>query len=94
MVDAPTGKSVSSADAYAQQAESRLQEAFKFMRETTGKQAQRMKKYYDASVRAKCFNEADFVLLYNPKKKRGMYAKWQVVWTGPFRVNKRLNDTN
>ena len=29
-----------------------------------------------------------------PKKKRGVYAKWQVVWIGPCRVVRKLNDIN
>jgi len=44
IVDTPTEGAVNSADAYALQAEARLQEACKFVRDATGKQAQRMKK--------------------------------------------------
>jgi len=94
MVDATTEESASNADAYALQAENQLHEAFMFVRDTTGKQAQRMKRYYDAAVKPRRFNEADFVLLYSPKKKRGLYSKWQVTWTGPFRVNESLNYSN
>jgi len=71
MVDAPTEESTSNADAYALLVERRLHKAFTFVRTTTGKQTQRMN-YYDASVKPRRFNEADFVLLYSPKKKRGL----------------------
>ena len=51
-----------------------------------------MKKRYDATVRPKQFEENQEVLLFNPRKKRGQYSKWQVTWSGPFLVKRRLND--
>jgi len=55
---------------------------------------QRIKKYYDASVKPKQFGENEEVLLFDPCKKRGQFAKWQVTWKGPFVVKKHLNDCN
>jgi len=52
---------------------------------------QRMKRYYDASVKPKQFEENEDVLLFDPRKKRGQFAKWQVTWKGPFVVKRRLN---
>jgi len=37
-----------------------------------------MKKYYDASVKLKQFEENEEVLLFDPCKKRGQFAKWQL----------------
>jgi len=34
------------------------------------------------------------VLVYDPRKKRGKFAKWQVCWKGPVTVERRLNDIN
>jgi len=35
-------------------------------------------------VRPTEFQEGQEVLLYDPRKKRGQYAKWQPTWRGPF----------
>ena len=50
LVSSPASDSVSSADEYALQAFKRLQEATAFIREHSGKQMQRMKRYYLSSV--------------------------------------------
>jgi len=81
-------------DEYVLQAMERLQEATQFVRNYTGKQMQRMKRYYDASVKPKQFGENEEVLLFDPRKKRGQFAKWQVMWKGPFIVKKPLNNCN
>jgi len=71
LVSTPLPEPASNADEYALQAVQRLQEAAKFVRNYTGKQVQRMKKRYDATVRPKQFEENQEVLLFNPRKKRG-----------------------
>jgi len=58
-----------SADEYAVQALERFQEAATFVRTATGKQMQRMKKYYNASVKPQRFEGGDHVLLFDPRKK-------------------------
>jgi len=94
LVSTPLPAPASNADEYALQAVERLQEAANFVRNYTGRQVQRMKKRYDATVRPKLFEENQEVLLFNPRKKRGQYSKWQVTWSGPFTVKRRLNDCN
>ena len=34
------------------------------------------------------------ILLYNPRKQKGRFAKWQTVWSGPYSVVTKLNDCN
>jgi len=63
-VDAPSEKPVNNADAYALSAEKRLRDAFTFRRKVTGRQVERMKRYYDASVKPARFDEGSFVLLH------------------------------
>ena len=94
MVDRPTEDPAEDADSYALQATERLRVAYAFMRGYTQRQAERMKKSYDASIKPKSFEEGAFVLLYTPKRKRGVYSRWQVAWLGPYRVIRRLNPTN
>jgi len=82
------------ADEYALQAMEWLHEGAQLVRSYTGKQMQQMKKYHDASVKPKQFGENKEVLLFDSRKKRGQFAKWQVTWKGPFIIKKRLNDCN
>jgi len=70
----PVPEPVSSVDEYALQAVEWLQEAIQFVRNYTGKQTQRMKKHYDASVKPKRFEENEEVLLFDPCKKRGQFT--------------------
>jgi len=44
-----------------------------------------MKKYCDASVKPQRFEESEHVL-FDLRKKRGHYAKWQVSWKRPMIV--------
>ena len=55
---------------------------------------QRMKRYYDTSVKPQAYTEGEKVLVYDARKKRGKFAKWQVCWKRPVMVERRLNDTN
>jgi len=70
MVTAPSLQPAGSADEYALQVLERLQEVATFMRAPTGKQMHRMKRYYDASVKAQWFDEGNHVLLSDLHKKR------------------------
>jgi len=64
------------------------------MREHSGKQVERMKSNYDASIKAKQFDVGAFVLLFHPPKKKNVLGRWHVAWKGPFRVMKKLNESN
>jgi len=94
MVSTPASDPLSSADEFALQVFERLQEAAAFVRYFTGKQMTRMKKYYDSSVKPVSYAEGEKVLVYNPKKKRGNFAKWAVSWHGPVVVQRKLNESN
>ena len=94
LVSTPASDPVSNADEFALQAFEHLQEAAAFVRDFTGKQMQRMKKYYDFSVKAVSYTVGEKVLVYNPKKQRGKFAKWAICWQGPAVVQRKLNDSN
>ena len=94
MVAAPSCELATNADQHALQAVECLQAATSFVREMTGKSLQRMKRYYDASVRPQSYEVHEQVLYYDPRKKRGKFAKWHVCWKGPMKVEHRLNDIN
>jgi len=54
----------------------------------------RMKKYFDSSVKPVSFADGEKVLVYNPKKKRGQFAKWAMSWLGLVTVQRKLNESN
>jgi len=94
LVSTPASDSVSNADEFALQAFEHLQEAAAFVRDFTGKQMQQMKRYYDASVKPVSYAEGEKVLVYNPRKQRGRFAKWAACWRGPAVVQRKLNNSN
>jgi len=49
---------------------------------------------YDSSVKPQSYEIGEWVLVYNPKKRRGKFAKWEVRWVGPYFVQNKLNLTN
>ena len=53
-----------------------------------------MKRRYDATVKPQSYAIDEKVLVYNPKKRHGEFAKWQSCWTGPFVVKNKLNQMN
>ena len=90
----PASDPASNADEFALQTFERLPEANAFVREFTGHNVQRMKRRYDASVRPQTYTIGEKVLVYNPKKRRGQFAKWQSCWVGPYTIENVLNQTN
>jgi len=94
IVSTPASEPASNADEFALQTFERLQEANAFVREFTGRNVQRMKRRYDASVKPQTYFIGEKVLVYNPKKRRGQFSKWQPCWFGPFTVEKVLNSAN
>jgi len=62
---------------YALEATERLRKAFHFVREYSGKQVERMKSNYDASIKAKQFDVGTFVLLFHPPKKKNVFGQTQ-----------------
>jgi len=93
-VSTPASDPASNADEFALQTSERLQEATAFVRDFTGRNIQRMKRRYDASVRPQSHTIGEKVLVYNPKKRRGQFAKSQSCWTGPYVIENVLNETN
>jgi len=94
MVSAPASDAISNADEFALQIFECLQESTAFVREFTGKNMQRMKRYYDSSVKPVSYTEGEKVLVYNPRKQGGKFANWQVCRKGPVTVQRKLNNTN
>jgi len=90
----PASDRATNADEYALQSFERLQKATAFVREFTGRNIAWMKKLYDSSVKMQSYEIGEKVLVYNPKKHRGRFAKWEVRWTGHFVIENKLNSAN
>jgi len=93
-VSTPASDPATNADEFALQSFEHLQEATAFVREFTGKNIACMKRLYDSAVKPQSYEISEKVLVYNPKKHRGKFAKWEVQWTGPFVVENKLNQAN
>jgi len=94
IVSTPASDPASNADELALQTFERLQEANAFVCEFTGRNLQRMKRRYDASVKPQTYSVGKKVLVYNPKKRQGQFSKWQSCWIGPYTIENVLNSTN
>jgi len=77
-VSTPASDPTSNADEFALQSFERLQEATAFVREYTGKNIERMKRHHDSAVKPQTYEIGENVLVYNLKKHRGRFAKWEV----------------
>jgi len=88
LAETPDEDAVETADQYALSVAERMREAFKFMREFSSKQTERMRSNYDASIKTKSFEPGSYVLLYVPKVPKGTYSKWAIFYQGPYVVSK------
>jgi len=93
-VSTPASDPATNADEFALQSFERLQEATAFVHECTGKNIARMKRLYDSAVKPQSYEIGEKVLVYNPKKHCGKFAKWEVQWTAPFVIENKLNQAN
>jgi len=94
VVSTPAPDPATTADEFALQSFDRLQEATAFVRDFTGRNITRMKRLYDSSVKPQSYEIGEKVLLYDRKKRRGRFAKWDVRWVGPFVIENKLNSAN
>jgi len=94
LAETPDEDAVEMADEYALSVAERRWEAFKFMREFSSKQTERMRSNYDASIKTKSFEPGSYVLLYVPKVPKGTYSKWAIFFQGQYKVIRKLNSHN
>ena len=77
---------------YAQELRKELNDVHASVRARTKIMSDRMKARYDKAINSNGFQEAALVMLYNPRRKRGLCPKLQCNWEGPYKVIKRIND--
>lgn len=77
---------------YVRTLENSLSELYQLVRDATGNDAVRQKRYYDRNVRETNYEVGDLVRRNQRPILKGIKAKLARKWTGPWIVVKRLSD--
>ena len=80
-------------DDYVTETRNRMDQAFKTIRDL-GQSFQRTKQAYDGRVNKLQFKVNDLVWFFCPRKRPRLRPKWQLLTTGPWRIEKFLNSVN
>lgn len=93
LINSPPGQgSVEcSFDHYVADRQQQLRDAYTTVRNHLGKAALRQKHRYDLHTKPRRFEKGDYVWYYYPRKRKGLSAKWQRFYTGPYQVVHVLN---
>jgi hypothetical protein len=70
----------------------RMSYANQLARETLDEAAMSAKRYYDRKVNSRVFEPGDTVLVYNPRRRKQQYSKWQRFYSEEAKVISRVND--
>ena len=79
---------------YADLLVERLRVAYRLVSQHTHIQVERMKKNYNKKVKPQEFLPGMFVWYYYPRRYSERSQKWSRFYTGPFQIQKRINDVN
>ena len=77
-------------DAYVDQLQDRLYNAYEITRQALRKNADANKRKYDVRVRPTPYKVGDKVMVFNPRHLSGVQNKWSRKYQGPFTVTKLL----
>jgi transposase InsO family protein len=94
MLETPQSDTTSSLTDFVEQLQSRLQRAFGCVLNFQRQRTETMKRAYDANVKHKAFEAGQFVYYYYPRQVSGRSAKWARYFTGPYKVERAINDVN
>ena len=79
---------------YVEEMKTRMEDAYKTAREHLKVAAERRKMTYDARVKSKEFAVGDFVWYYYPRRYTGKSPKWQMMYTGPHLIVRKIPPSN
>jgi len=48
----------------------------------------------DRQAKHRSFSAGDYIYLYDPAQKPGLYKKFPFYWTGPYQITGKLSDLN
>ena len=81
-------------DDYVTKMRDRMEKTFRIVRDQHGQAFQRAKHIYDERVKKLQFKVDDLVLFFCPRKRPRLGPKWQLLTSGPWRIEKVLNSVN
>ena len=81
-------------DDYVSERRSRKEQAFQTVRDQLGQAFQRANQAYDGRVKKLQFKVDDLVWFFCPRKRPRLGPKWQMLTSGPWRIEKVLNSVN
>ena len=71
-----------------------MEQAFKTVRDQLDQAFQRTKHAYDGCVKMLQFKVDDLLWFFCPKKRPRLGPKWQLLTTGPWRIERILKSVN
>ena len=77
---------------YVRNLRQRFETAHKHAREKLRVSALRQKRDYDRFAVESSYQEGDLVWLLDPIKRKSRSLKLSKIWSGPYKINKRLSD--
>ena len=81
-------------DDYVTEVRSRMEKTFQTVRDQRGHAFQRAKQVYDGRVKRLQFKVDELVWFFCPRKRPRLGPKWQLLTTGPWKVERVLNSVN
>ena len=84
-VDEPDGERPTYS-AYAQDMLERMEDAYRMVRESLKKAAERRRHRYDLRVKPQTFQVGEWAWYFTPRRFKGRTPKWQRNFTGPFMI--------
>ena len=89
------GKSIpANWDDYVMEMRDRMEKTFQNVRDQLGQAFQRAKQVYEGRAKKLQFKVDDLVWFFSPKKRLHLGPKWQLLTSGPWRIEKFLNSVN
>ena len=93
MYGTPSGEDTSPSD-YATTLRKQLETAYRRVREQMGQKLNRQKEFYDEKKHGQPYSQGELVWLHSPAIPRGQARKLHRPWTGPYKILRRLSDSN
>ena len=81
-------------DDYVTELRSRMERTFQTARNQLGHAFQRAKQVYDGRVKKLQFKVKDLVWFFCPRKRHRLGPKWQLLTTGPWKIDRVLTSVN
>ena len=92
MFEMPATASAVPQNVWAWELKQRMEEAHTAVRQHTGQEMRRQKRYHDAKINWQSFQKGDAVYVFFPRRKVGHSPKFTSYWRGPFTIVSKKSD--